>query len=383
MASKREENGAARSGSVHGHAGGRDEDRGGRSWSRYDDDYYGSQGGRDAARLLRPLVERMEHYDRARIRLEQKGGRPSDLRLITSMLRDPIPIDDGYRRRDVSLSEPAQVRTAVHYTGGYDVRWQVRRLDTRMPVFYLCRVRADYLSEYSLIVEDLYQSPGYPMPDGRFVPLMRAGHEVPYLRLAPYREAARRLLDATDRRAARETDRLLYDTGRHVLQSAWHEDQRLSASTTQHFGAPSFAPATELLYLCLSGDLCRLRGEVRRSLVDFFDVVYPQPPIRALLHRLPEMDGSTLSAVPREALRLYGALGQAFGRFLHTEVVYGAGEMTLPLYKVLFANVDRLGLVAARFRKSESVTRAARQLDEAARTIATTLLETSAEGSTF
>ena len=43
----------------------------------------------------------------------------------------------------------------------------VRQLDSRMPVYFLCRLRKDYWSEYSLIVEDLYRSPGYPLTDER------------------------------------------------------------------------------------------------------------------------------------------------------------------------------------------------------------------------
>jgi hypothetical protein len=308
--------------------------------------YHSYQGGRSGRsmkkvrRALAPLLERMSSYDDARLTLEQEGGAVADLKKVTALLTEPVSINAGHGTRPIVLAQQESVKELFDSLGRHDIRWQVRTRPSGMPVYYVCRVRTDYWTDYKLVVEDLYVSPGFPLGDGRFVQLMWMGHERYHLRMSPYRAATTTLLEGEDGEWA--VDTLLQRVGQNVLQAAWHEDQRLGRAAADRFLMPDFAHAIELLYLCLSAELCELRASLTPEMIRFFEVVYPQPAIHAFLVRLASMEGATLDELPDLAYSLYHDLARSFGVFLAIEPPFGYSGASTPLYKVLFANVDRV-----------------------------------------
>ena len=352
-----------------------DSDGYGYSYSRGSYGYgsgYSTYSMKKVRRTLQPLFERLEAYDDARLVLEREGGQVDDLRKVTALLTEPMRIRAGYRPKKVVLAQPESVKEVVRSLGRYDIRWQVRTRPSGMPVYYVCRVRTDYWTDYKLVVEDLYVSPGYPMGDGRFIQLMHMGHEQYHLRMSPFRELATELVGG-DRKEV-DVDSLLQKVGQNVLQAAWHEDQRLGLAAAEHFDMPWFAHAIELLYLCLSAELCELRASLTPEMIRFFSEVYPQPAIHAFLLRLTEVDGATLDDLPDRAYSLYHDLARSFGVFLSKEPEYGYSDGATPLYKVLFANVDRVGEAAEPLLPLPEVAEGATELTAAAQQISDQLI---------
>jgi hypothetical protein len=169
-------------------------------------------------------------------------------------------------------------------------------------------------------------------------------------------------------------DDALYHVGRHVFQAAWHDDQRPGTLTARHFDLPCFQQAIELLYLCLSGELCELRNALDEKLIGFFESIYPQPSIYAFLGLLNELDGTTINELPRKALKQYLRLSTAFSHFLNTEVPWGRKHVKTALYKLIFANFDRLEMVATQLKDDISRHEAAFRLEEESQQIIEDLL---------
>jgi hypothetical protein len=317
----------------------------------------------DAA--MTPLIDRIRDYDKLRVRLEKKGGRLFDLPMITSLLTAPVSVETRFETYKVALVNQNTLKQALRDIH-WDIRICVRQLPTQMPIYYICRIRQDYWSEYSLIVEDYYRSPGFSFGDERFVKMMQGGHENYFLRLAAFRDDARGLLQDEKTRDRRTVDRLLYDIGRYVLQSAWHDDQRLGRLTAEYFNLPMFFMAIELLYLQLTGELCELRSALTDQLLVFFETVYPQPAIRYFLEILSLLDGDRLNDLPVRAVPLYRRLSLAFSRFLSTDVRWGAAGRSLPLWKVVYSNFGRLKLISSTTKKDSALISASSELEAAA-----------------
>lgn len=321
---------------------------------------------------LGPLICQIRKYDDLRLKLEQKGGHTNDLNRITEILSETFFVrDNRYNTYKVTLMEHASIYNMLNDIGKFSIRFNIRQLDTGMPVYYICRTHKDYWAEYNLIVQDIYKSPGYPMHDERFVKLMYAGHEVYYLRLSHFREAmANSLVIGEKDEFEEELDEILYNLGRYVFQAAWHEDQQLGIMVSNHFGLESFRYCIELLYLCLSAELCELRTAVNDQMLLFFDRFYPQPAIHSFLEdTLPNLDGSELNRIPQKALRLYARLSRSFSHFLGTEVIWGDRKKQSPLYKIIYGNFTRLELVGKGLKDNNSVKKAVICLEAVARAI--------------
>ena len=125
---------------------------------------------------LAPLLELLTAYDKLRHKLEAKGGDLAELRQLTALLNQPVRIAGRYQPHRVQLTQQTPLRQAL-WDIDYDLHFDIRQLPSRLPVYYLCRTRSDYWSAYSLVVEDFYRSPGYPLADDRFVRLMRGSKE--------------------------------------------------------------------------------------------------------------------------------------------------------------------------------------------------------------
>jgi hypothetical protein len=334
-------------------------------------DWYEDRPRIDVQQALRPLRQQLDRYDTLRTRLQAHGGRVSDLQTITALLNEKLVFTSRWGETRAALTEQTDLRAALRDID-YDLHLAVRQLESGMPVYYLCRIRSGFWSEYSLIVEDLYRSPGYPSADDRFVKLMSFGHETFHLRLAQFRDGVKQMLrqdEADEQKSARQVDRLLYDLGRHVFQAAWHEDQQIGVLVAEQFGLPNFRAAIELLYLCLSGELCELRAVVTPPMLQFFTQVYPQPALGACLERLQHLDGEALNKLPQQALRLYARMAEEFGRFLKVEVPWGQRQVQVPLWKLVFGNAYRLPLVGQALAKTETMRTAAARLEAEAQAI--------------
>ncbi|MCI0413733.1 hypothetical protein L0222_13150 [bacterium] len=324
----------------------------------------------DAKIVLDVLIQHLGYYDDLRVKLEKQGGELSDLNRIADALSREFMITDRFGDGlQVSLIQPELLQQAVFLAVAEDVHLAVRQTEAGMPVYYLCRIHRDFWSEYSLIVEDLYRSPGYPSLDERFVKLMVGGHERYHLRISQFRRALAKLLLNQNETSEKKVDEILYNAGRHIYQAAWHEDQLPAVLCATHFSLPKFKQAVELLYVCLSGELCELRGMIDDNLLQFFKKIDPQPAIAGLLRVLAVTEGSTINEISEKALKLYTRLNKAFGRFLRIDVIWGERQLPVPLYKLVFANFSRLNLVSSALKKNDSLSLATTQLETEASAI--------------
>jgi len=352
--------------------------------STNDDDYDSGYGYRyryappsvEIHEALAPLITQLREYDILRLKLEVEGGSVRELlNPIAGALANPLRLVGRYEEKVVQLKNQSALREMVKDID-YDLHLDIRLRSTRipMPVYYLCRIHRDYWREYSLIVEDLYMSPGYPLTDPRFVRFMSEGHEVYFLRLSQFRDGVDGKGNGDGRETSRKTDTFLYDLGRHVFQAAWHEDQRLGVAVADTLGLPQFREAVELLYLCLSGELCELRGTVKEPMLRFFGEVYPNAAIRIFLGKLAALEGDRLNDMPRRAADLYKRLANAFRAFLATEVVWGPLKLQTPLWKLLYGNVSRFPLIGRALKRAQRMSEAAAGLEKVSQAVINELL---------
>ena len=320
----------------------------------------------ETRQAVEPLVERLDGVQQVLRKLKTIGGYIADLNKVTALLRHPIVLNTPSGSQTISLINPEGVSRVLKQVN-WDLKLQVRQLPNRMPAYYIGRTRQDWWAEYSLVVEDIYQSPDFPVQDERFYRLMHAGHEMYYLRVAQFREAAAEYMALKHPDNPMTTDHLLYSAGRNVFQHAWHEDQRLAFLVARNFGLEDFKRAIELLYLCLGADLCELRSAVTPVMLGFFETVYPQPAIRRALAEICAMDGQQLNHLPRLAIQVYQKLSKAFGGFLKTELAWGDTNKELPLWNLIYANLGRLETISPRLMNTTSVGQACFNLEEESR----------------
>jgi hypothetical protein len=320
------------------------------------------------------LLALLKEYDSRRQKLQTEGGTRRDLRWITRLLTSRISLTGWWGTRETSLVNQDGLRRAVADVNP-NLVIQVRRQPGRYrwPVYYLCRIHTDYLAEYSLVVEDLYLSPGYPGFDRRLVRMVRHGHERYFIRLSAFRDKVAGLIPRGAPDDSEAVDDLLLRAGRHVFQAAWHEDQRLGVGVAEHLDLPVFHQAIELLYLCLSAELCQVRTGVDETLLEFFRIVYDRPPIRNFLKMLTRLDGRTINDLPRLGGMLFRRLGGAFSDFLNREVTWKSGRC--PLWKVVYANFSRLDLVGRALPVTSGSIRAKNDLEACARRVIGDLLQ--------
>lgn len=329
------------------------------------DIYRGCLPAHELQGALKPVLDRLAIYDRLRINLEEQETDPQFWKMMTKFLAEKIVLRANGLRYEFALTEPGEVKKALRAIH-YDLHLEVRQRDTLLPVYYLCRTKWDYWSEYGLIVEDLYSSPGYPFHDQRLVKLMQVSHEAYYLRLSQMRDRTTAMIKGIDSLFPDSecTDQLLYDVGRYVFQAIWHEDQKPALAACAAFGLGRFRLAMESLYMCLSGDLCYLRGVLSEQFYRFFTAVYPQPALVALLRSIQEADGATLASLPQRVRPLYFRMSKAFGTFLKKEIQWKRGLHPLPLYKILFANMSRLEILQESLGDNPALKEAAETLSQ-------------------
>ncbi|MFQ5650714.1 MAG: hypothetical protein ACE5IY_12295 [bacterium] len=324
--------------------------------------------------LLQPLLQQLRLYDELRLRLARQGGPISQVARMTALLKEEFTLESRFGKQKVSLADQMQLRSTLGDLGRSDLKFEVRMLDYGMPVYYLCRVQSDCWADYSLIVQDYYMSPGYPLLDERFAKLMSWGHEAYTIRLSPFRDGTAGLLGQSGVDVVSRLDDLMYRLGRHVFQAAWHEDQRVGMLTAQALALTHFQHAVELLYLCLSGELCELRASISDLLLEFFATVYPQPAIWDFLSGLGGLEGIHINALPQRALELFAKLTRAFGELLRLEVVWGHGNQCVPIYKLILGNLSRIEQIGRALSSDPVVREAAARLERVAESIICDLL---------
>ncbi|MBN2202419.1 hypothetical protein JW777_10725 [bacterium] len=356
--------------------GGADGDDRATSYGRYSTASGYAAWNTDYRAVLEPLLETLRSYDALRLTLERSGGTGRLMTDIREALTREFTIRSSYGDHAVRLTDPEGLHSGIRDACNYRVHLDVRLTPHDMPAYYLCRIHEDFWEEYSLIVEDLYVSPGYPMIDERFIRLMSAGHEKYFLRLSQFRKSAGKALSRDGFAASgREVDDYVLDAGKYVFQAAWHDDQRPGILTAKHLDLPLFHRAVELLYLCLNGDLCELRSVTHGPMVHFFEAVYPQPAIRDFMLKVKDMDGFVLNKLPQKALNLYIRLSGAFSRFMKTEVTWGNYGSKAPLYKIIFGNFGRLEKVGAILAGDPAVRTAAGPLENVSEGVVREIIE--------
>ena len=348
----------------------------------YGEGYRNSRFEIDIHQAVEPLIRQIKIYDNARQKLEKQGGTIIDLASLVAILSKEIRLKGDYGETKVALRDPVAVRSAlfdIDYRLGYRLRLQVRELRSGMPGYYICRTVNVYLPGYnSLIVEDLYCSPGYPIPDKRFVRLMKNGKEESFLRLAPFRADIKKgIQDDEDQNRSMEhkTDRILYNLGRYVLGPAWHEDQFPGMQAADHLKLRYFPQVIELLYLELSGELCELRSQIDEDMLEVFQTMIPNPSILGFLKRLRDLNGAELSEIPKEGLAHYVSLQKAFSQFLSLEIPWGRRKAKMPLNVLLIGNFSRLDLVGKALSQSKNALKAKKRLEDQAQKIISLIIQ--------
>jgi hypothetical protein len=310
---------------------------------------------REEQKLLNPLLRIFKDYDSRRRELENFGGSISRVNVLTGLINKIIHVSTPFGMCKFSLSDPVSIKKYLDQIGNFDLHLDIRVLPHGMPVYYLSKIKRDFWSEYSLVIEDIYLSPGFPFIDERFVKFMISGHETYFLRLSTFRERTRELLVLSKPNLTLDIDEFLYCLGRYVFQAAWHEDQRLARQCSTHFGLTEFTYAIELLYLCLSGELCELRSKIETPMLQFFSRVYTQPAIFSFLKQLQKMAGIEIAEIQKKAMDLYSELSKAFSKFLKSEIVWGYNSIKVPLFKLVFGNFSRMETVAKKIKVSGEV----------------------------
>jgi len=208
------------------------------------------------------------------------------------------------------------------------------------------------------------------MPDKRFVRLMKRGKEKSFLRLSPFRGIIKKGIQNTKGRSIeRETDRILYDLGRHVMGPTWHEDQFPGMQAADHFGLARFPQVIELLYLDLSGELCELRSQIDTAMLDFFQTTYPQPAILNFLEKLKDLNGAELNELPKEGLKNYVSLQKTFVQFIRIEIPWGKRKTKMPLNRLFLGNFSRLDLVGKALNHTKKSVAVKKNLEKEAQKI--------------
>lgn len=305
---------------------------------------------------LQKLKWILEQYDEGLTELAQEGGNVTLIHMVNRLLTREFTISGPYGREIVQLGQPDALRSALSKIGQTDVRFNVRRLPFGLPTYYFARTYNDWWELFSLIVEDIHISKSYPLLDNRFARLMVHGHEKYYLRLSLFREGIERTMDCGNNNSEEEIDALLYALGRSVFQGAWHTDQRFVFVFAEAFGLEPLRNALELLYMCLSCDLAAVRRFLTPSMHSFFRTTYSNPAIGKLLESIEWLPGSKLSALNKEALTAYQQLTANMNRVLAREIPWrGSWQKSIPLWKLVVANVGRLGCVASQLRDTELI----------------------------
>lgn len=316
---------------------------------------------------LQDLTALLCKYDEVRRTLEQSGGDLEVISYLTYLLSNKCSIAGPLGEEMIMLSQPDQLRSALLKVGQSDIKFNVRRLDHGLPAYYVARVHLDWWGIYSLIVEDIHLSHGYPLLDKRFARITQAGREHYYLRLSLFREVITPLFSCAGEELGMRKDTFLYELGRCIFQGAWHIDQRFAFLFSETFELPRLRNAFELVYLCLSCDLSALRRFLTPEMQAFFDICHPNPGISRLLANLESMNAATMGDVKHRALEAYRQLISGINEAFAVEMSWASSwHGPVPLWKIVVANINRLEMVREQIGHESNMKEVIQMLDEVA-----------------
>jgi len=291
---------------------------------------------------LQPLLRHLEVYESTLDLLRRKGGKVRDIHRLMELMRRPIQFPGAPEGPEASLAKPARIRDRLHALhAGIDL--ELRKGPVGFPVHYVFRTSCDYFGNYTLILEDLHRGWDYDRFDARwdrFASATRYGEVDRLLRLSPLRPA----IEATA--GLDRADVLLYTAGRALFDAAWHDDQRLACAASELLDLPRFRSTLELCYLCLGGDLSRLRqallGPLGTPLTAVITAADPGGALQRLIRALPATDGAQLSGLREAAHRAFPRLDAAFATLMRSPRVFDRFPANLSLFKILVAHYRRL-----------------------------------------
>lgn len=301
---------------------------------------YRNQIGREH---LQPLINTMREYDDQRLRIMKEGGSFDDLEQLADLLQKELFV--GSEELKFSLQNQSSVR---HFLERFDdvakLKLDIRQNSIGLPQYYLCRVTSDYRSTYNSVIEDLYISPDFYFHDGRLIKLPHWNHPCIFLRLSPFRDDIRALCKEL-KKEDYNLDHEMAKLGSQILEFAWNEDQNIAVYFSDNFGLPAFRMVIELVYMVLTADLCELRANWDILWLKFFEKVYPQMAIHTFLGNLQKANDLPTLEIENRAKKSYSKLLKAFNHLLTLNLKFEVNRPSIPLYKLVFANIFRLHMI--------------------------------------
>jgi len=315
--------------------------------------------------ILQPLSNHLTEVD------SHKDGilnhRVSMERLVgmARLLNTEIKLNGSHRDdKPLALSKLKDLDEAFFHAGLGNVVLDVRRGPFMFPTYCLCECTKSYLRNYGVITAEFYLSPDYIIPDDRFLRLLYNGHEIPFIRMASFRDKTTSMFGENPE-TDRKTEELLKIIGDYFLQSSWHEDQEIAHVLNQKLGGLSrFNEATELLFFILGTDLSHARGQITADVKKFFEEVIPRPSMVNLLCRIGSGGDAEMKELEKRSRTLYQRCSSMFSEFLQTPVNWGPEGIVkgIPFYKVVFSNLSRIQLLE-RFKEDNKVQKAMKELE--------------------
>lgn len=334
--------------------------------------------------LLQPLLDRLRQYDTSHQEFLDSPDRLSTVEQLTDILKKPICFESSPGKESFALTEPSQLRTFLRMRLSDLIVLDTRKDNLGFPVYYLSRLASNDRTEYDIILENLHVSNTYPFEEKQLVRLIRNGHELYHIHLAGFRNQVKSASSFGSDINNQKIDDFLIQLGSHCLGAMWHEEQIPARICAREFNLPCFMQAVELLYLCLGADLCELRSHVTEEMIGFFTECYPQPTVSKFLQSLHDRSGYDINQLPTESAENYKKLSYQFQKMLQTNISWQSEaissdsqmnlsvtkqSLTLPLYKLLFANLYRFDSVIPYLNIDDKLLEAVESLEKQAQQV--------------
>jgi hypothetical protein len=296
---------------------------------------------------LQPLIMQISRVDDLSEKIRRGEGCVRDLKVLQDALQQPVSIP-GWVARHVALCRPHEIHSAL-YNLSRELHLDIHAMDG-YPCYLLCRIDSDWDTPDTILDELYVSSRSDFFPDEHFTVLSRSGRSRTFLRLSLFRDRLReylagRLGQETDEQ---ECDEVLQAAARLVIGAAWYEDQRLPFHVAGVFGMKRLRAALELVAFILGSDLYRVTTALREetSVVEFFEYVFENGPLAALLAQLRGDSMLPIAALEDRAREAFVELNRVFSSFLGT-----IGDLRdlecLELYRIALGCFYHLGEVAA------------------------------------
>ncbi|MCB2203199.1 hypothetical protein KQI65_00510 [bacterium] len=314
------------------------------------------------------LIIHLRTLDNLRMKLERIGGTVRTLEEFHELLRLPVQIASSRGSVQCSLADRDRLRHLLYEIGGGSVHLDIRQSnDSGLPIFFLCRTTPTHIT-CPVILEEFHASPGYHFTDARFKTLRILGEKQVCLRVARFREKTG---DFFGYEFDRANDVLLQDLGVYLLSAMWDELQRPAFILCDALNPAlsHFQEATELTSLAWTADPTTLSSRVTPHILRFFRDVYPREAIARFLETLETLSGAHRRKIPARAEKLHFALEESYTTFLETPVPWSSVRSSVPIWKILYANLNRMTTLHGVLQENQPLMEAAAELDSIAEEI--------------